>query len=65
MRRYRAIFTAMLAAGTLLAAAGWFADMRALSFDIEWAVIPGHLLQIIGAFGLLLTPDAENNNDTL
>jgi hypothetical protein len=53
----------MLAFGTLLAAAGWFADMRSLSFDLEWAVIPGHLLQIIGAFGLLLSPDEVDTKD--
>ncbi|MDP4199517.1 MAG: hypothetical protein Q8902_08100 [Bacteroidota bacterium] len=63
MRRRRLIYTLLFFFGTVLAAVGWIAEWKHLDdlFPLltHTAIIAGagHLLQVIGAFGSLVTPD--------
>ncbi|HEY3875406.1 MAG TPA: hypothetical protein VGM92_08000 [Candidatus Kapabacteria bacterium] len=67
LRRFRHrqfIFTFLFLIGTLIAAAGWYAEWRNLlsvPFD-RWLALAGHLLQVAGVFGSLLTPDYIEND---
>jgi hypothetical protein len=51
--------------GTAIAAIGWFAEWKHLKglypiFEYAgWMALAGHALQVIAAFGKLLTPDFE------
>lgn len=67
--RQRFTFSALFFLGTILAGAGWFAELREWPIDLLYVTIGGHVLQIIGAFGHLLTPesldDGEDGNKSL
>jgi len=65
MWKRRLVFNAIFFIGTLLAGIGWIGELR------DWpkpvadflrfgnVAIVGHILQIAGLFGSLLTPDRE------
>jgi len=67
MWKRRLGYNAIFFIGTLVAAFGWMGELR------DWPVavvnflkfgnlaIAGHVLQIIGAFGSLLTPDVDED----
>ena len=58
-RRKQFFYTALFLIGTLIAAIGWYVEWKGIfkfSFEI-WVPIAGHALQVIGAFGSLMTPD--------
>ena len=59
MWKQRIIFTAIFALGSILAGMGWVAELKALPMKMMWAMLAGHALQVVGAFGLLLIPDGE------
>lgn len=63
MWKNQLLFTALFALGSILAGVGWVAEFRALPVNLTWAMIAGHAMQVIGAFGLLLIPDAEEKVD--
>jgi hypothetical protein len=44
--------------GTVLAALGWYAEWRFILLSVNSIIIAGHVLQVIGLFGYILTPDA-------
>ena len=58
MWRRRFVYSALFFLGTLLAGAGWLAELREYPIDLLYVTIGGHLLQIIGAFGHMLTPES-------
>jgi hypothetical protein len=63
LRKRQLVFTILFLIGTIVAATGWFAEWEQLRdvLDLfEYAsiiILAGHVLQVIGAFGSLLTPD--------
>jgi NADH:ubiquinone oxidoreductase subunit 6 (subunit J) len=67
--RRRFVYSALFFLGTLLAGAGWFAELRDYPIDLLSVTIVGHLLQIIGAFGHMMMPetidDEEDGNKSL
>ena len=63
MWRQRFVYSALFFLGTLLAGAGWFAELRDYPIDLLAATIAGHLLQVIGAFGHLLTPEQVDDDE--
>jgi hypothetical protein len=67
--RHRFVYSALFFLGTFLAGAGWLAELRDYPIDLTFLTIGGHLLQIIGAFGHMLTPesidDEEDGNKSL
>jgi len=62
-RNRQLLFFLLFLCGTIIAAIGWFAEWEHLAeriFFFRYSVIitvVGHALQVIGAFGSLLTPD--------
>ncbi len=58
-RRRQFIFTFLFLLGTLIAAVGWYAEWKGMLVNLFalWLPLSGHALQVIGAFGSLLTPD--------
>jgi hypothetical protein len=56
------VFSMFFFLGSILAGTGWFAEIRDLPLGLGWAIIAGHALQVIGAFGLLLIPDRNIEN---
>ncbi len=64
MWKRRLGFNSIFFVGTLFAAFGWMGELRdwpvAVSEFLKFGnvAIAGHVLQIIGLFGSLLTPDA-------
>lgn len=63
MWKQRIIFTAIFALGSILAGMGWVAEIKALPINMLWAMLAGHALQVVGAFGLMLIPDDESKSD--
>ena len=65
MWKRRLIFNTIFFIGTLIAAFGWMGELRdwpvaILSFlKFGNIAIAGHVLQVIGVFGIMLIPDAE------
>jgi len=65
MWRRRQFFAAVFFFGTMIAAIGWIGELRDWPmlvikfFKFGNLAIAGHVLQIVGAFGSLLTPDYE------
>jgi hypothetical protein len=65
MWKRRQLFNAIFFLGTLLAVIGWMGDLRDWPplvenfFKFGNLAITGHALQVLGAFGNMLTPDAE------
>jgi len=63
MWKRRQIFNTIFFAGTLIAAFGWIGELRdwhlVISYHLKFSdfAIIGHAIQIIGAFGSLVTPD--------
>lgn len=59
----RRLFLSLFVIGTMIAAAGWFAEWQHLAELIALfrytviITIVGHGLEVIGAFGMMLTPD--------
>ena len=39
-------------------------ELRGVPINLTWAVIAGHALQVVGAFGLLLIPDEEGESES-
>jgi hypothetical protein len=64
MWRRRQLFNAIFFLGTVIAAAAWIGELRDwqpfITYHVKFGniAIGGHILQIIGAFASLLTPDA-------
>ena len=58
------VFVYFFALGSILAGMGWVAEIKALPMKMMWAMLAGHALQVVGAFGLLLIPDGEEENDS-
>jgi hypothetical protein len=64
MWKRRQLFNAIFFLGTIIAALAWIGEMKGWhtdSYRIKFGniAIGGHIIQIIGAFGSLVTPDAE------
>ena len=63
------LFLLVFLCGTIIAAIGWFAEWDRLADVIPFfrysviITIVGHALQVIGAFGSLLTPDYVEEGD--
>jgi hypothetical protein len=53
------VFSMFFFLGSVLAGTGWFAEIRDLPLGLDWAILAGHALQVMGAFGLLLVPDGK------
>ncbi len=61
------VYTLLFCIGTIVAAIGWYAAWRDLvspAFGV-WLPLAGHVLQVIGAFGNLLTPDDIEEGDDI
>ncbi|HET6401902.1 MAG TPA: hypothetical protein VFH95_10940 [Candidatus Kapabacteria bacterium] len=62
-RNRQLFFFLFFLCGTIIAAIGWFAEWKQLADRIPFfrycdlIAVVGHALQVIGAFGSLLTPD--------
>ncbi|MFI5201079.1 MAG: hypothetical protein ACHQNE_01670 [Candidatus Kapaibacterium sp.] len=62
-RNRHMLFLLLFLCGTIIAAIGWFAEWEHLADRIVFfhysviITVVGHALQVIGAFGSLLTPD--------
>ena len=62
-RSRQTLFLLLFLGGTIIAAIGWFAEWGHLADRIAFfrysviITVVGHALQVIGAFGSLLTPD--------
>ncbi len=62
-RNWLLLFLLFFMLGTVIAAIGWFAEWQRLITPINLyrysilITVVGHALQVIGAFGMLLTPD--------
>lgn len=69
MSKRRQFFNAIFFLGTMLAAFGWMGQLRqwpgAISKFVKFGTIAiaGHVIQVVGAFGNLLTPDREEVSD--
>lgn len=63
LRNRQLLFFLLFLCGTIIAGVGWFAEWKHLADRIlffRYSVIitvVGHAMQVIGAFGSLLTPD--------
>ena len=61
--KQRLLFAAMFFIGTITAAIGWFIEWKGLNHlstildDLTILALIGHALQVVGAFGYMLTPD--------
>ena len=44
--------------GTVLAVLGWYAEWRFILLSVNTIIVAGHILQVLGLFGYMLTPDA-------
>ena len=58
MWKRRLVFNLIFFVGTLLAGVGWISELRQWPVRLGILAVIGHSVQIIGAFGNLLTPDA-------
>lgn len=58
MSRRRLFFLLLFFTGTVLAALGWYAEWRFILLNVNTFIIVGHVLQVVGLFGYMLTPDA-------
>jgi hypothetical protein len=59
-RKRQIIFAFLFLLGSLIAPIGWYADWNQLDPIDDYStiiIIIGHGLQVIGAFGSLVTPD--------
>ncbi len=59
-RKRQIIFAFIFVLGSFLAPVGWYAEWKQVEPISDYAtiiMIVGHTLQVIGAFGSLLTPD--------
>ena len=63
MWRRRFVYSTLFFLGTLIAGAGWFAELRDYPIDLIHATIVGHLLQVIGAFGHLMMPEQVDDDE--
>jgi len=57
MWKRRLVFNLIFFIGTLLAGVGWISELREWTVHLGILALIGHCVQIIGAFGNLLTPD--------
>lgn len=65
-RKRQIIFTFVFMLGSFLAPVGWYAEWKDVDPVSDYAsiiIIIGHALQVIGAFGSLLTPDYVEEED--
>jgi hypothetical protein len=58
MSRRRLLFMLIFFTGTVLAALGWYAEWRLILLNVNTIIVAGHVLQVVGMFGYMLTPDA-------
>lgn len=58
MPKRRTLYGVLFWTGTLLAGLGWYAEWRLMDVDLSLFVMLGHLLQLVGILGYMLTPDA-------
>ena len=58
MSRKRLLFMLLFFTGTVLAALGWYAEWRLILESVNPIIVVGHVMQVIGLFGYMLTPDA-------
>lgn len=58
MSRRRLLFMLIFFTGTVLAALGWYAEWRFILLSVNTIIVAGHILQVLGLFGYMLTPDA-------
>jgi hypothetical protein len=59
-RKRQIVFAFIFVLGSFLAPVGWYAEWKQVEPISDYAtifMIVGHALQVIGAFGSLLTPD--------
>lgn len=70
-RNRQFLFFLLFLCGTIIAAIGWFAEWKDLVERVAFfrysgfITIIGHAMQVIGAFGSLLTPDyVEREEDS-
>lgn len=52
------LFMLIFFTGTVLAALGWYAEWRLILLNVSTFIVAGHVLQVVGMFGYMLTPDA-------
>jgi hypothetical protein len=65
-RKQQIIFAFVFLLGSFLAPVGWYAEWKDVDPISDYAtiiIIIGHALQVIGAFGSLLTPDYAEGED--
>ncbi len=66
-RKFQLVFAFLFLLGSLVAPIGWYAEWKDLDPINHYAsiiIVIGHALQVIGAFGSLVTPDyAEGEGD--
>ena len=68
-RRQQLLFLYLFLLGTVIAAVGWIAEWKYLGNIAPLLSYPeiiagaGHLLQVVGAFGSLLTPDHDDREE--
>jgi hypothetical protein len=68
LNRRRMMFAALFFVGTTVAFIGWFVDVKHLNHlpllykHAAIIAVVGHALQVIGTFGLLLTPDYQEDD---
>ena len=61
MWKRRLVFNLIFFIGTLLAGVGWLSELREWRIHLGNLALIGHVIQIIGAFGNLLTPDDDES----
>lgn len=65
-RKIQLVFAFLFLVGSLVAPIGWYAEWKDVEPISDYAtiiMIVGHALQVIGAFGSLVTPDYVEEDD--
>jgi hypothetical protein len=65
-RKFQLVFIFLFLLGSLVAPIGWYAEWKDLEPISDYATIItiiGHSLQVIGAFGSLVTPDHAEGDE--
>lgn len=62
MWKRRLVFNLIFFLGTVVAGVGWISELREWRVDLGILAVIGHSVQVVGAFGNLLTPDDDENS---
>jgi hypothetical protein len=60
----RLLFSIVFVFGTIAAVIGWLADLKDIHLA-KYAAIGGHVFQVIGLLGSMLTPDRIEGDEVL